>query len=118
IEVPHMTHVVCDGAFPQPLAHPLQKEFILEILAPNGVVGDTHLGQGSIEIQHSNQSGPLPTPIGDGQNWTAMISQPREDMITILPDRYSHNQWRLWGDGFEHIHAHPLIPNKSMFQRL
>src|SRR5258705_9577213 len=45
-----------------------------------------------------------------------MISQPRENMITILPYSYGYDQRSLRRNGFEYVHAHTLIPDKAMFQ--
>jgi hypothetical protein len=47
-----------------------------------------------------------------------MISQPGQNVITILPDSYGHDQWSLRRDRFEYVHPHTLIPNKAVLQCL
>src|SRR5215510_10914797 len=69
-------------------------------------------------MQQANQSRPLSTPVRDGQYWTAMVPQPGENMVTILPHSYCHNQRGLWRNGFKNIHAHALVPYKAMFHAL
>ncbi len=45
-----------------------------------------------------------------------MIAQSGEDMIAVLPYRNRHDQRRLRWNGFEYIHTHTLVPDKTVFE--
>jgi hypothetical protein len=72
-----------DASIMDPISNCLDKEVIFEILTPNGTVIDTHLGQTSVEVEHTNQTWPLPAPVCNGQNGTAVIAQTGQHMIAV-----------------------------------
>jgi hypothetical protein len=78
LEILDVPPILRDAMFFQPLTQSFHKEIIVKILTPERRERHSRLPETAIEIQYSNQSGPLPRPICDGENWTAMLIQARK----------------------------------------
>src|SRR5260221_13770724 len=57
-----------------------------QIGAPDRAVRPAHLGERSVDVEHPHQPGPLPAPVGHGQDGTAMAPQDREHVMAGRPD--------------------------------
>src|SRR5271157_6592733 len=113
----HLTLIVADGLPLQPALKPVEEILIAKIFAPQSLIRNASLGQGTIEIQHADQAGPLPTPIGDGQDRAAMMPEAGEHVMAVLPDRFRNDDRSILGDLTKHVDAVPLAVNEAMTLR-
>src|SRR5262249_55057648 len=75
-----------------------------KILAPQRAVGHPGLGQGRIEIEHSDKARPLPAPVRDRKDWTAVRVEPVQNVMAVLPDGLNHDQRSIRRQSAEYFH--------------
>jgi hypothetical protein len=114
LERMHMRAIVRNGSCVHPLLESVQKEFVGEVDAPEGRVGDTCLGERTIEVEQTDEARPLAAPVGDSENGTFVSSQAGKHMVAVLPNSLCHDKRSVFGDGLEHIHSITLRIEKPM----
>lgn len=67
-----MAAVVFDGLPAQPTFEALEEEAVSELLAPECGVLYSGLCEGAVQVEHPDESGPLPAPVGQRQDRAAM----------------------------------------------
>ena len=107
--------IVVDLALANPLAEAVDEEGIGEVLAPKCGELYARLAQAAVEVEHSDQAGPLATPVGDGEDGAAMGDEAGEDMVAVLPDGLYDDEGRCGVDGGEDVHAHALAADEAVF---
>jgi hypothetical protein len=107
---------VLDLAFSDPLANAVQEEIVLKIDAPDRAVSHPHLGEAAVQVEHTDQAGPFAAPVGDRQDWSAVVPQPGQHVVAVLPDRFRHDQGGFGVDALEDVHSHALAPDKPVLQ--
>jgi hypothetical protein len=108
--------VVVDLALANPLAEAVEEEGIVEVLGPDGAELDARLAQAAVEVEHSDQAGPLSTPVGDGEDGAAMADEACEDVVAVLPDGLDDDEGGVGVDGGEDIHTHALVEDKAVLE--
>ena len=105
-----------DLSLANPLAEAVEEEGIVEVLGPDGAELDARLAQTAVEVEHSDQAGPLATPVGDGEDGPAMAEQAGEDVMAILPDGLDDDERGGGVDGGEDIHSHALVEDEAVLE--
>ncbi len=114
IEVAHVAGVVIDLALANPLADAAPEELVGEVFAPDGAVFDAGLGQRAVEVEHAHQAGPLPAPVGDGEDRATMVAQTGQHMMAVLPHRFGDDQTSVGINVLEDLHAHALTGDEAV----
>jgi len=105
IERVDMAQVVLDLAGFEPALESREREFVGEVFTPQG--GEFHAGFGErcVEIEHTDQAGPLSAPVGESEDRTLMRNKTGQNMVAILPDGLDHHERRIRGNAGEDLHA-------------
>ncbi len=109
-----MRRIVNHATAMQPRLKPVEKIRICKILAPERVVCHSSLRQAAIQIQHSNQARPLPTPVSRDENGAAMVYEAAQYMVAVLPHRLDHNDRGFGRNLLENLQAIALAIDKSV----
>src|ERR1700733_1355470 len=104
--------------FLQPLPQPAAEKWILEVLTPECAESHAALVQAAIQVQHAYQPRPLPGPVSDRKNRSAMMLEAGEHVVAVLPYRFRNNNRGFGMDLRENIHAHPLVIDEAVLQVL
>jgi hypothetical protein len=86
------TVVVDDPAAVEPGLQVAEEPLVVEVLAPQGVERAPGFDQRRVQVEQPNQTGPLPLPVGDGQDRPLVPQQPSEHLLAELPDPLRHDQ--------------------------
>src|SRR5271169_3326741 len=108
----HVRGIVRDSPAFDPLPQALLKERVLEVLAPQRAERNSSLAKTPVQIQHTNQAG----PVGNCENWTPMRKQSSPQVTAVLPHRFGHHECSIGMDALEDIHAHALAIDEAMLQ--
>src|SRR6185369_5216663 len=106
--------IVRDGSGAHPLLESVQEKLVGKVDAPEGRVGDACLGKRPIEVEQTDETGPLSTPVGDSEDRTFMCGQAWKHMMAILPDGLRHNERSVFGDSLKDVHSITLRIEKSV----
>ena len=73
----------------QPAPKTVVEEVIFEVGAPESAVLHARLGKGPIQVEHTDESGPLAAPVGDREDRPLWVSSPaeRDDCTARRPRR-------------------------------
>ena len=108
--------VVVDFSLANPLAEAVEEEGVVEVLGPDGAELDSRLAQTAVEVEHSDQAGPLATPVGDSEDGAAMADQAGENVMAVLPDGLDDDERGGGVDGGEDIHSHALVEDEAVLE--
>lgn len=111
----HVALIMFDRAGRQPLAQAFLEEGVGEVLAPERGVVHASLGEGSVEVQKSDETGPLAAPVRHRENGTAMGGQTGKNMMRILPHSLGNDERRIWINATKDLDAHFLRVDEAMF---
>ena len=111
---PDMAQIVFASSGIQSLVQLVSEVVITKSFAPQGREWNACFGKRSIEIEHAYQAGPLPRPVGDGQNRAAMSGEPGENMVAVLPHRLGDDERRIWIQVAKNAHAVMLAVDESV----
>ena len=82
-----------------------EKIIVGEIVAPEGGIFHAGFGEGAVEIQHADETGPSAGPVGDGENRSLMRDEAGEEMVRVLPDGLGDDERGLGIEAGEDLHA-------------
>ncbi len=114
VEIADVAGILGDLAGLKPLADTLYEMLVGEVFTPNRAIGDPGFGQRAVQVEHPDETGPLTAPIGDGQDRTAMHSQPSQNVMAVLPHGFGDDQRGVGGNVGEDVHAHALAADEPM----
>ena len=72
VGVAYLRGVVDDAAAGEPFAQAAFEEVVGKVQAPQGAVFNAGFGEGAVEVEHADEAGPLPRPVGKGEDGTAV----------------------------------------------
>ena len=72
VGVAYMGGVVGDAAAGEPFAQAAFEEVVGKVQAPQGAVCNAGFGEGAVEVEHADETGPLPRPVGKGEDGAAV----------------------------------------------
>ncbi len=106
--------IMFDRAGAEPLAQAVFEEGVAEVLAPKRGVIHASLGEGSVEVQKTDEAGPLAAPVRHGEDGAAMRGQSSENVVRILPHSLRDDEGRVRIDVAEDLDAHLLRVDEAM----
>ena len=110
----HVRGDVGDAAGGQPGAEPLEESLVAEVIAPEGAVLHACLGEGAVEVEHADETGPGAAPVRDGQDRTLMGEESLQEMVAVLPDCLGNDDRGVLGDVAEDLHAVLLAVDEAV----
>ena len=115
----HMRGGMGDAAGGQPGAESLEERLVAEVIAPEGTVLHTRLGEGAVEVEHADEAWPGAAPVGDSQDRTLMGEESLQEMVAVLPDSLGNDDRGVLGDVAEDLHAVLLAVDEAVaFHRI
>jgi hypothetical protein len=114
LERRHVCVVMDDPAPVEPHLEVVDEPVVVEVLAPQRVVGPARLRQRGVEVEQANQARPLPLPVRDGEDRAPMAKQSAEDLLAELPDSLGDDQGDVAVDAAEHHQAFGLAGDETV----
>ena len=105
LEGHHVAGVVVDRAGGEPGLEVTLEAWARKVVGPDRRVGHARLRQRAVEIEHADEAGPLPRPVGRGEDRAFVGGEAGEDVVGVLPDRLGHHERHVRIDACEDVEA-------------
>ncbi len=109
-----MREVMGDTSLVDPFSKARNEIFVIEVFAPESAEFNPGLDEGAIEIEKTDQAGPLAAPVRDGQDGASMAAHAWQHVMAVLPGGRSEDKIRFRIDTGENIHSHPLAGDEAV----